>query len=70
MSLYESNVSWRFHDVRITRGEKNVNVIFDIVVPYEVDDEQEDKVVSKLKDDIKSLNGIYNCVIQIDRSFD
>lgn len=69
-SLYESNVSWRFHDVRITRGEKNVNVIFDIVVPYEVDDSRCEKVLAKLKEDIKSLNCIYNCVIQVDRSFE
>lgn len=69
-SLYESNVSWRFHDVRITRGEKNSNVIFDIVVPYDVDDEKCQKVLGKLKDDIRSLNSIYSCVIQIDRSFE
>ena len=69
-SLYESNVSWRFHDVRITRGEKNSNVIFDLVVPYEVEAEQTEAVISKLKDDIKSLNCIYSCVIQIDRSFE
>ncbi len=69
-SLYESNVSWRFHDVRITRGEKNVNVIFDIVVPYEICDDQCEKVLAKLKSDIKSLNSIYNCVIQVDRSFE
>ncbi len=69
-SLYESNVSWRFHDVRITRGEKNSNVIFDIVVPYDVDDEKCQKVLGKLKDDIRSLNNIYSCVIQIDRSFE
>lgn len=69
-SLYESNVSWRFHDVRITRGEKNSNVIFDIVVPYDVDDEKCQKILGKLKDDIRSLNSIYSCVIQIDRSFE
>lgn len=69
-SLYESNVSWRFHDVRITRGEKNSNVIFDIVVPYDVDDEKCQKILGKLKDDIRSLNNIYSCVIQIDRSFE
>ncbi len=69
-SLYESNVSWRFHDVRITRGEKNSNVIFDIVVPYDVDDEKCQKVLGKLEDDIRSLNNIYSCVIQIDRSFE
>ncbi len=69
-SLYESNVSWRFHDVRITRGEKNINVIFDIVVPYGIEQPQVESVISKLKNDIKTLNCIYNCVIQIDRSFE
>ena len=69
-SLYESNVSWRFHDVRITRGEKNSNVIFDIVVPYGVEDDVCEKVLAKLKNDIRSLNCIYSCVIQIDRNFE
>ena len=69
-SLYESNVSWRFHDVRITRGEKNSNVIFDIVVPYGVEDDVCEKVLAKLKNDIRSLNCIYSCVIQIDRTIE
>lgn len=69
-SFYESNVSWRFHDVRMTRGEKNMNVIFDVVVPYEVEDSEVDAVMNKLKKDISSLNDIYNCVIQIDRDFE
>lgn len=69
-SLYESGVAWRFHDVRITRGEKNSNVIFDLVVPYDADEEQCESVISKLKSDIKTLNSIYSCVIQIDRNFE
>lgn len=69
-SLYESNVSWRFHDVRMTRGVKNMNVIFDLVVPYEVSDEKTDAVIGKLKTDIAAINSIYNCVIQIDRDFE
>lgn len=69
-SLYESNVSWRFHDVRMTRGAKNMNVIFDLVVPYEVSDEKTEAVIGKLKTDIAAINSIYNCVIQIDRDFE
>ena len=69
-SLYESNVSWRFHDVRMTRGVKNMNVIFDLVVPYEVSDEKTEAVIGKLKTDIAAINSIYNCVIQIDRDFE
>ena len=69
-SLYESNVSWRFHDVRMTRGVKNMNVIFDLVVPYEVSDEKTEAVIGKLKTDVAAINSIYNCVIQIDRDFE
>ncbi|MBR5314196.1 MAG: hypothetical protein IKU45_02140, partial [Clostridia bacterium] len=69
-SLYESNVSWRFHDVRMTRGERNMNVIFDLVVPYEVSDSKTDTVIGKLKTDLVAINSIYNCVIQIDRDFE
>lgn len=69
-SLYKNNVAWRFHDVRITRGEKNVNVIFDVVVPYDVENEQCESIIKKLSEDIKNINPIYNCVIQIDRSFE
>ena len=49
---------------------KNINVIFDIVVPYGIEQPQVESVISKLKNDIKTLNCIYNCVIQIDRSFE
>ena len=53
----------------MTRGEKNKNVIFDIIVPYDVEEDKEKSVLKKLKKDIVSLNSIYNCVIQIDREF-
>src|SRR5699024_8407383 len=33
ISSYNKNLS--FHDLRITKGEKNINVIFDLVINFE-----------------------------------
>lgn len=65
--LDNKNVS--FHDVRMTDGDENINVIFDIVVPFELSD----KDVSALKKDIsvllKTIDTRYSAAIQTDRQF-
>jgi len=58
-----------YHDLRITNGENNVNVIFDLVVPYEYDANKTKETIASIKKEVKELNPLYTLVIKIDHSF-
>ena len=58
-----------FHDLRITNGESNINVIFDLVVPHEYNNEQVKELISTIKKSIKELNNKYSVVIKVDRPY-
>lgn len=58
-----------FHDLRITNGESNINVIFDLVVPHEYNNEQVKELISTIKKSIKDLNNKYSVVIKVDRPY-
>ncbi len=56
------------HDFRIVKGEKCINLIFDVVVPYTVNTEL--SVIEKaIQEGASLLDSRYNCVIQFDRSY-
>ncbi|WP_122640770.1 MULTISPECIES: cation diffusion facilitator family transporter [unclassified Romboutsia] len=59
------------HDFRITEGEEEINLIFDIVVDasYLKDKENEDKIKNNITEEIINLNPKYNCIITIDKEF-
>ena len=58
-----------YHDLRITNGEQNINVIFDLVIPHRYDNEQIKDIIYNVKNSIKSINNKYSVVIKIDRPF-
>ncbi len=58
-----------YHDLRITNGENNINVIFDLVVPYEYDANKIKEIIASIKKEVKELNPLYTLVIKIDHSF-
>ena len=58
-----------YHDLRITNGENNINVIFDLVVPFEYEKEQLKELIKDIKEKIKSKKSCYTLVIKIDRPF-
>ncbi len=68
-TLEKLNGKIKFHDLRMTNGENNINIIFDVVMPFEVSDEYANTAVKTLKENIRALDGRYNCIIQIDRDF-
>lgn len=59
------------HDFRITEGENKINLIFDIVVDaHDINTkEKEEELKSKMIEEIKKLNPLYNCVITVDKYF-
>ena len=58
-----------YHDLRITSGENNINIIFDLVVPFEYDNEKLKEIVSTIKTKAKEANNKYSLVIKIDRPY-
>ena len=60
--------SLTIHDFRITAGPLHTNLIFDVVVPYEVK-LTEDEVKQQLAQKLREQDERYHAVIQVDRSY-
>lgn len=63
-----SGVDSRFsiHDFRITDGENRVNLIFDLVVPFDFDEKEKQEAAAEITRQIKEKDPKYYTVIQID----
>ena len=57
------------HDFRMTDGENNINLIFDLVVPIETSTEDRKKYVDTISGKLKEIDIRYNTVIQIDNAY-
>lgn len=57
-----------YHDLRVVDGEKRVNIIFDIVKPYDM--KLSDKELTELvRNKMSKINPVFCCVINIDREY-
>lgn len=66
--LCEINPKLSFHDFRMVVGETHTNVLFDVVIPYDVKLEDA-KLKEQLAARFKKLDARYNLVIKIDRDY-
>lgn len=57
------------HDFRMVRGEQQINLIFDIVVPYSYNIEKTHTFIVELEQKIQQIDGRCQCVITIDHSY-
>lgn len=57
------------HDFRMTDGESNINLIFDLVVPIETSTEDRKKYVDIISAKLKEIDNRYSTVIQIDNAY-
>lgn len=64
---YDDQVT--FHDFRMVWGEKQINLIFDILVPFSYDQEAQRKVQVYIKAAMKQADARYACVITVDKSY-
>ena len=64
--IQDSKKDVSFHDLRITQGEKNVNVIFDLSIPYSFSNLEKNDYITYIQDKIKELDDKYSPVINID----
>ncbi len=57
------------HDFRMVDGTSQVNLIFDMVVPYEYDDKKQDDLRTSVMKLLQLMDGRYQCIITIERSY-
>lgn len=57
------------HDFRMVDGASQVNLIFDMVVPYEYDDKKQDDLRTSVMKLLQLMDGRYQCIITIERSY-
>lgn len=57
-----------FHDFRIVSGSSHTNVIFDIVIPYNLK-EKEDDIINQIKQEVAKIDDKLNLRITIDEQY-
>ncbi len=57
------------HDFRVVNGESQINLIFDLVVPYSYSELQEQEMLFKVEENIRKIDSKYQCVITIENSY-
>lgn len=67
--IHEMDPNVSAHDFRMVKGKEQINLIFDIVVPYSYDLEKTHQFTIRLEERIKRMDSRCQCVITIDHSF-
>lgn len=57
------------HDFRMVDGKEQINLIFDMVVPFEYDHDKEKQLKKSLRKLLKMHDERYQCVITVERSY-
>lgn len=57
------------HDFRVINGEQRINLIFDLVLPYSYTKEKEQKLLSKIEEEVKNYDSRCQCIITKENSF-
>ena len=67
--LEQIDSSLSMHDFRMVDGKQQINLIFDLVVPYQCSLSEQEALRQKISDKISDLDKRYQCVITIEKSF-
>lgn len=57
------------HDFRVVNGEKNMNLIFDLVVPHSYKEKDEQALLKKVTKNIRAIYKNSHCVITVENSY-
>lgn len=68
-TLKKESCIYTIHDLRMTKGDNNMNIIFDMVVPFEEKNDAVKDITHKIKEAISNEDSRFSTVIQIDRDF-
>ena len=64
----KENPEFSIHDFRVVAGDTHTNIIFDLLIPYGIRDDEEN-IKKKIDEKVKKLNKNYFTVIEIDKNF-
>lgn len=68
-TVKEINEGFTIHDFRMTDGENNINLIFDLVVPIGMKSSERNETVELIKKNLTEIDKRYNAVIQVDNAY-
>ena len=57
------------HDFRVVRGEKQINLIFDMVIPIEYGEERKNDLIRQMEEQLEAEDSRYKCVITVDYDY-
>jgi hypothetical protein len=57
------------HDFRLVNGEFQINLIFDLVIPFTYNKSDEQKLLSKILEEVRKQDIRYQCIITMENSF-
>ena len=57
------------HDFRMVDGNNQINLIFDLVVPYEYDEEKQRKLRRKMTEELQKADARYQCVMTLEKGY-
>lgn len=57
------------HDFRVVNGEYQINLIFDLVIPFSYTHEEEQRLLSRIVDELRKHDSRLNCVITLENSY-
>lgn len=63
----EENAS--IHDFRVVHGEYQINLIFDLVIPYSYSVEEEQRLLTGIVEELRRHDTRFNCVVTLENSF-
>lgn len=67
--LKELDEEATFHDFRMVWGEKRINLIFDVMVPFSYDKDQQKKLEEQISWRMARLDSRYQCIITIEKGY-
>ena len=67
--LEEIDSEIKFHDFRIVRGEKRINLIFDVVVPFSYNERKQKELEKQISQKMMERDARFCCVITVEKSF-
>ncbi len=65
-ALREIDETLSMHDFRVVDGERQINLIFDVVVPFSYDNDAKRNLMMTIRDKLKQIDYRYNPVVTFD----
>lgn len=57
------------HDFRMVDGKEQINLIFDVVVPYDYDNRRQEKLKHSIQKELQKVDSRYRCVMTVEKGF-